>query len=355
MGLQFPQPNEPPAETTFISCRDNHLAGKAEGMVPAFSTGNTFPFWIETMALPYPTPLPTPDEVSAARARVAELTRGRYVITGELGRGGMSNVFLGWDNVGRRQVALKVLAEEASGTIEGRERFRREAMIAEGIDHPHIVACDGFVTRGRTTVAVMRYVAGKSLEHRLRTGKWEDHGHLLSILIALSDALVCIHRRGVVHRDIKPANILLRRADDWPFLTDFGIATLSTSEHSRSEVAKKFGTPEYMSPEQALGAWDADHRSDIYSLGLVAYRALAGCPPFPGGTPLAQAAQRAALDPPPLSTLVPEVPRRLAAIIDRCIEREPRKRWRDAAALHESLLAASRPPGLVGRVRDFFA
>jgi serine/threonine protein kinase len=307
------------------------------------------------MALPFPTPLPTPDEVSAARARVAELTGGRYVITGELGRGGMSSVFLGWDNVGRRQVALKVLADDASGTVEGRERFRREAMIAERIDHPNIVACDGFLQQGRTTVAIMRYVPGKSLEQRLKAGKWEDRAQLVAILVALSDALVCIHRRGVVHRDIKPANIILRRADDWPFLTDFGIATLATSEQSRSEVARKFGTPDYMSPEQALGAWDADHRSDIYSLGLVAYRALAGRLPFSGGTPLAQAAQRAALDPPPLATLAPEVPRRLATIIDRCIEREPRKRWRDAASLHAALVAVSRPTHLLDRVRDLFA
>ena len=302
------------------------------------------------MALPFKTPLPHPDELSAARARVARLTGGRYVITGELGRGGMSRVFLGWDNVGRRQVALKVLADDASETIEGRERFRREARITSGIEHPHIVACDGFIQQGRTTIAVLRYVAGKSLEHRLRGGRWQDAPQLVSILASLADALDCIHQRGVVHRDIKPANILLRPADDWPFLTDFGIATLATSEHSRSEVARKFGTPEYMSPEQALGAWDADHRSDIYSLGLVAFRALAGRLPFEGATPLAQAAQRAALEPPPLRRLAPDVPVRLAQVIDRCIAREPRRRWRDAAALRENLLALSRPAGMFDRV-----
>jgi serine/threonine-protein kinase len=302
------------------------------------------------MALPFQTPLPNPDEVSAARARVGQLTGGRYVITGELGRGGMSRVFLGWDNIGRRQVALKVLADDASETIEGRERFRREARITSGIQHPHIVACDGFIQQGRTTVAVMRYVAGKSLEHRLRLGRWQDPRHLVSILASLADALDCIHRRGVVHRDIKPANILLRTADDWPFLTDFGIATLATSEHSRSEVAKKFGTPEYMSPEQALGVWDADHRSDIYSLGLVAFRALAGRLPFEGTTPLAQAAQRAALDPPPLRQIAPDVPARLGEVVDRCIAREPKRRWRDAATLHENLVSLARPAGVFDRV-----
>jgi serine/threonine protein kinase len=307
------------------------------------------------MSMPFMTPLPNADEISAARARVAELTDGRYLVTGELGRGGMSRVFLGWDRTGRRPVALKLLADSASGTIEGRERFRREASIAGRFDHPNIVACEEFIQQGRSTMAVMRYVPGKTLDHRLRMEAWQDQDQLVSILIALSGALAYIHSRGVVHRDIKPANVLLRRADDWPFLTDFGIATLATSEHSRSEVAKKFGTPEYMSPEQALGSWDADHRSDIYSLGLVGYRALAGRLPFTGATPLAQAAQRAVLDPPSLADVAPRVPRHLAAIIDRCIEREPRKRWRDAATLQANLLAFARPSGLMDRVRGFFA
>jgi serine/threonine-protein kinase len=330
----------------------NRLDERVEGTDRAFTRPQFSP---ETaMAMPFMTPLPTADEISAARARIAELTAGRYVVTRELGRGGMSRVFLGWDRSHRRQVALKLLAEEASGTIEGRERFRREALIAGRFDHPHIVACEEFIQQGRTTMAVMRYVPGQSLDHRLRMGVWRDQDQLLAILIALSGALAYVHRHGVVHRDIKPANVLLRRADDRPFLTDFGIATLATSEHSRSEVAKKFGTPEYMSPEQALGEWDADHRSDIYSLGLVAYRALAGRLPFSGATPLALAAQRAALDPPPLTVIAPQVSRRLAAIIDRCIRREPEKRWRDAATLEANLIAAARPSGLLERVRGWF-
>ena len=153
-------------------CSHRRLGKWSVGTGPAFPWTTVSRIW--PMALPFKTPLPTPDELSAARARVAELTGGRYVITGELGRGGMSRVFLGWDNVGRRQVALKVLADDASETIEGRERFRREAMITSGIEHPHIVACDGFIQQGKTTVAVMRYVAGKTLDHRLRAGRWRD-------------------------------------------------------------------------------------------------------------------------------------------------------------------------------------
>src|SRR5215212_4720802 len=208
------------------------------------------------------------------RARIGQISNGRYSVIGELGRGGMSRVLLGWDRQARRKVALKLLDEEAGATVEGRERFRREAMIASRINHAHVVSCDEFIQRGAFTLAVMRFVPGDSLERRLTDRPWVHPASLVEILVPLADALACIHGQGVIHRDIKPANILLRAGDDSPFLIDFGIATLRTSEQSRSEVARKFGTPEYMSPEQALGLWDADHRSDIYSLGLVAFRAL---------------------------------------------------------------------------------
>lgn len=288
------------------------------------------------------------------RDRVAVLTNGRYSVMGELGRGGMSRVLLGWDRVARRKVALKLQDDQSGASVEGRERFRREAMIASRIEHPNVVACDEFIQRGTSTLAVMRFIPGDSLERRLTDQPWTNARSLLEILIPLADALACIHAHGVIHRDIKPANILLRAGDDSPFVIDFGIATLRTSEQSRSEVARKFGTPEYMSPEQALGVWDADHRSDIYSLGLVAYRALTGRLPFPGASPLAQAAQRAALDVPALRSQAPQVSPRLASVIDRCLARDPRKRWRDAASLREALADVSSPRPFLSRLRSAF-
>lgn len=284
------------------------------------------------------------------RRRLEMVTAGRYEIQAEIGRGGMSRVFRGWDPRGRRLVAIKLLAAGLSLSVEHRERFRREASITSRLAHPNILACYDFVRSGDVVFAVMPYVAGSSLAERLAGGVSLSPAAVMALLIPLADALACAHASGVIHRDVKPANILLRAADGRPFLTDFGIATLRTSEHSRGEVAKRFGTPEFMSPEQALGAWDADHRSDIFSLGLIAFLALAGRMPFPGGSPLAHVAQRTVLDAPPLRQVAPEVPGRLAAVVDRCLARVPKRRWRSAAALRRALERAGKPrPGGFGR------
>jgi serine/threonine protein kinase len=280
----------------------------------------------------------------ADRHRLMAAVRDRYDIQRELGRGGMSSVFLAWDRRGRRRVAIKVLAAGLSLSVEHRERFRREAWITTRLAHPHIVACYDFVRTGDVVYTVMPYIAGRSLATLLADGRRLDSRRTIELFAPIADALAHAHAIGVVHRDVKPANILLQRGDDRPYLADFGIATLRTSEHSRAEVTKRFGTPEFMSPEQALGAWDADHRGDIYSLGLVAYLALAGRLPFPGGSPVAHAAQRTVLDAPPLRDIAPDVPPRLAAVVDRCLARRPERRWRSAAALRDALIAAGSPP-----------
>jgi serine/threonine protein kinase len=282
------------------------------------------------------------DEPSAA-VRIAAATGWRYEVTREIGRGGMSRVYLAWDRQASRRVALKVLVQGAHTTLADRERFRREALIAARLEHPHIVPCHEFVRAHGLALAVMRFVPGDSLADALRQGRRFEPADVVKLLAPIADALAHAHRGGVIHRDVKPANILLHAEDGWPFLTDFGIATLRTSEQSRAETGKRFGTPDFMSPEQLAGAWDADHRSDLYSLGLVAYLLLAGRLPFQGRSVLALAAQRLGRESPPLAAAAPHVPPPLARVIDRCLERDPRRRWRDAATLRRALLDALRP------------
>lgn len=289
--------------------------------------------------------VPEAQELAEFQGQVATLTGVRYEVDRVIARGGMSIVLLAFDRLEGKQVALKLLDPHQGAVLENRERFRREAMISARLAHPHVVPCHEFHHRGNLAMAVMRYIPGQSLGELLPEGRRLPVAEVLRIVIAIADALAHTHAEGVVHRDVKPANILLHDDGGWPFLTDFGIATLRTSEASRSEVYKGFGTPAFMSPEQALGRWDADFRTDIYSLGLVAYRALAGRLPFTGESAISLAAQRTVKDAPPLLSLAPEVPSVLAAIVDRCLARDPRKRWRSCAALRDALKRYRATPG----------
>ena len=278
---------------------------------------------------------PSSEFRSAASERVAaehaaRSLDARYEVLRSLGRGGMGQVWLARDRVVDREVAIKVLDPVLASSLEHRERFRREALIAARFPHPHIVQCYEYRCDRTAAVVVMRYVRGATLADRLRGGSLPPR-EVCRILVPITDALVHLHRHGVVHRDLKPENILLHEGDDRPFLTDFGIATLLTSEQSRAEVGRRYGTPEFMAPEQLVGDWEADHRSDIYSLGLVGFNALAGRLPTPRGL----------LDAPPLRQFAPDVPAVLGRIIDRCLARDPRRRWPNAAALRDALARAA--------------
>ena len=142
------------------------------------------------------------------------------------------------------------------------------------------------------------------------------------------------------------ARCLGEREDGRPFLTDFGIATLLTSEQARAEIGRRFGTPEFMAPEQLVGDWESDHRSDIYSLGLVGFNALAGRLP----------SSRGLLDAPPLHQFAPDVPAALARIIERCLALDPRRRWSNAVALRDALARGTDGAGTRWRrLRNLFS
>jgi hypothetical protein len=259
---------------------------------------------------------------------------GQYEIQRLLGKGAMGAVFLAREKALDREVAIKVLPPDGSG--DGEERFRREARIAARLTHPNIVPLHSFGEASGLLYFVMGYVRGESLGSRMRRGL--SVASAQRILVELADALDHAHRQGVVHRDVKPDNVIVDDDSGRAMLADFGIARRDTHSALTSTGAV-VGTPQYMSPEQASGATTVDGRSDIYSLGILAYAMLAGRLPFDG--PMSDVlVQHMTREAAPLRSVAPAVPEALAAVVTRCLAKDPRDRWPDARALKEALIAS---------------
>lgn len=267
------------------------------------------------------------------REQVLEHLGAQYQVVREIGRGGMGVVFLARDIALHRLVAIKVLRQEFSSLEEHRERFRREARMTARLNHPNIVPLHSFGEIGDLTYIVMKYVHGMSLAERMRREKQLPPAEVQRILRDLALALDSAHRDAVIHRDLKAENILLDGASGHALLTDFGVALQRSLDPVRAEVAHAFGTPHYMSPEQALGELDIDGRSDVYSLGVLGYYMVTGRLPFEASSFEGLAAKHIAEEPVPTATLAPRAPDDLCAAIDQCLEKHRDERFRDAAEL----------------------
>ena len=278
------------------------------------------------------------------REQITNHLGAHFQIVRELGRGGMGVVFLARDIALHRLVAIKVLRYEFAGSDEHRERFRREARMTARLNHPNIVPVHSFGEVGDLVYIVMKYVHGESLAERLRRERTLPASEVQRILRDLALALDSAHRDGVIHRDLKAENILLERSTNGAsgvraMLTDFGVALLRSLDPVRADSACAFGTPHYMSPEQAAGELDIDGRSDIYSLGVLGYCMLTGELPFDGLTFEALAAKHIADAHVPLATAAPEVPHALCAAIERCLSKAREDRWRTGRELADALSA----------------
>jgi len=274
--------------------------------------------------------------------RMLETALGlQYEIVRPLGEGGMGAVYLARERALERFVAIKVLRPELAEAGVGRERFRREARIAAQLSHPGIVPLHTFGEVGGLWYFVMGYVRGPSLAERLRLEGSMSFDDARRVLGELAEALECAHRSGVVHRDIKPANVLLDADSGRAVLADFGIAQLREPDDDLTASGMAIGTPQYMSPEQVLGERTVDERSDIYSLGALGYRVLSGREPFDGQHATQVMRQRLLRDPPPLAPLVPASAAPLAAVVMRCLARDPALRWQSARDLRAALERAS--------------
>ncbi len=279
-------------------------------------------------------------------AALAAALDGRYALEHELGRGGMAVVYGARDLKHDRPVALKVLRPDVSAGLSA-ARFRREVRLAAVLQHPHIVPLlDSGEAAGHLWFT-MPFVAGESLRARLAREGRLPVADAVRIAREAASALDYAHRHGVVHRDVKPENILL--SDGQALVVDFGIAKAldahaGASGNSAPEepltstgTGVVLGTPAYMAPEQLIGAGAVDARADVYALGLVLYEMLAGRHPFAGRAGHEVIAAHCREAPPPLIQLAPTVPPALAALVMRCLEKDPARRPASGAAVLEAL------------------
>jgi RNA polymerase subunit RPABC4/transcription elongation factor Spt4 len=261
---------------------------------------------------------------------------GQYRILRLLGRGGMGAVYLARDLTLEREVAIKVVKTTAESTNLV-DRFRREAKTAAQLSHPNIVPLHAFGNIDGMPYFVMGYVRGESLADRLRRDGRIREDEARRILAEIADALDHAHRQGVVHRDVKPDNVLLEDASGRALLTDFGIARSMTHGQTLTQHGSVVGTPHYMSPEQAAGHASIDGRSDLYSLGVMGYAMIGGRLPFEGTSSAEILSKHLTQQPPSLRSLAPTVSDATQQAIERCLAKDPDKRWSDARALRMSL------------------
>src|SRR5687768_17621338 len=259
-----------------------------------------------------------------------------YDIERELTGAGMSRVFVAIDRALGRRVVIKVLPPELTAGVN-RERFRREVQVAAQLQHPHIVTLLSAGEDGDILYYTMPYIEGESLRAALEKGPLSVRD-VVRILHDVVDALAYAHARGVIHRDIKPGNIL--KLGQHALVTDFGVAKALNAAMPVSGITTAgmaIGTPAYMAPEQLAGDPAADHRLDIYAVGLLAYELLTGESPFTGPSPQATMAAQLTRDPEPLYQICPDVPPPLSAIIMQCLSKEASQRPPTAEALMAAL------------------
>ncbi|MCC6245467.1 MAG: serine/threonine protein kinase, partial [Gemmatimonadaceae bacterium] len=278
------------------------------------------------------TDLPADDPTAAALLRAVS---GQFVLTRQIGSGGMGVVYLAWDEQLQRKVAIKTLPPHLARDAQVRSRFLREARTAAALSHPNIVPIYSAAEREGVVYFAMGYVDGVSLAERIARNGPMSPDDVVALLDQLAAALGAAHAHGVVHRDVKAENVLLDAATGRAMVTDFGIARV-TETQPLTATGTVLGTVHYMSPEQVSG--DAlDGRSDLYSLGVLAFFALTGRFPFERSTASAVVVAHVNAPAPRVSSLVGHVPPVLDALVAKLLSKSPHDRYADADALRAVL------------------
>jgi tRNA A-37 threonylcarbamoyl transferase component Bud32 len=306
-------------------------------------------------SLPVLPPLPSGAPVAGVKSL------GDYEVLGVVGRGGMGVVYRGHDPRLKREVALKMV-RVASISSEARARLRLEAEAMARLRHPHIVHVHALVEHDGQPVLVLEYVPGDTLEGRLeQTGRLPP-AEAARLVAILARAVEAAHRAGITHRDLKPANVLMAPpvegnsgtvAGGFPKVTDFGLARLADAPAGQTASGAVVGTPSYMAPEQAHGKRDVGPPADVWALGVILYRCLAGGLPFEGDGTF-EVLQRICTEaPPPLHNRAEALPEGLEQLCLACLERDPggRPSAGELAERLEQLASGGRPGTLLRRPR----
>ena len=296
---------------------------------------------------------------------IGEVVADKYRIERLLGAGGMAEVYAAVNIRTDRHVALKWILPALAASPEVLKRFRREALAAGRINHPNVVTIFDVVEHQGSACLVMELLAGETLADRMKQTGPMAFVEAVAIMLPAMRGVAAAHAHGVIHRDLKPDNIFLCQDPDGSIVDckvlDFGVSKLTVADAATTGditlSGNVVGTPEYMAPEQVRAGKHADHRIDVYSLGVVFYEMLAGRPPFVGEHFSGLMLDIMQRDPPPLHTLRTDVPRRLAGVIHRALARDLDRRFPDmptfimaveAVGRDELKLAMGTPPeGLI--------
>ena len=295
------------------------------------------------------TPMPISDAVTIRVVDASALAVGsdfgtRYRIEALLGQGGMGRVYKAYDKQLDRVVAIKVVRQGMMGSDEALKRFKQELLLASKVSHKNILRIHDMGEVGDVKFISMAFVEGQDLHQILHNTPKLPIERVLNFARQLAEALEAAQAEGVVHRDLKPQNILVGKADQL-YVSDFGLAKSFDDEGSpgMTKTGAFMGTPRYMSPEQVEGN-PADHRSDIYAYGLILYEMAAGDVPFTGESTLKLMYQRIQTTPKNPKLVNPDLPEWFAAVVMRCLEKDPANRFQTGTEILAALQSHSSTP-----------
>lgn len=274
------------------------------------------------------------------RRRLQAALGDGFELRENVGRGGFGAVYAAWDKTLEREVAVKALRHDLFPTPVVLERFRREAKALAQLRHPHILPVYEVGDGEGLAFMIMPFIRGDNLRVATTGGRALDTRDAVRIVGEVARALDAAHRVGIVHRDVKPENILLDGVDRHAVLADFGIAKAAPGEAGLTGTGVAIGSPEYMSPEQAAADKAVDARSDIYSLGIVAYELLSGRRPYEAASLQRLLVLQMTTEPALLASIAPSVPAHVSGAVMRSLAREPADRWPTAGEFGAAISAA---------------